>query len=103
MILIIVIIILGVLIFNFVTPNQNEESINEVISNVKTIPESINYQYSGILEDVTGGNSTGLGQAEFENSEYNLLVTTTNLPDLQGTNFYEGWVVRKGIIKLELI
>lgn len=64
------------------------------------------YQYSGQLADVTegktirgistDGESSGIAKANFKDSAYSLLVTFENLPDPQGTDFYEGWVVRKG-------
>ena len=64
------------------------------------------YQYSGQLADVTegktirgtstDGESSGIAKANFKDSVYSLLVTFENLPDPQGTDFYEGWVVRKG-------
>jgi len=67
---------------------------------------TMTYQYSGQLADVTegktirgintGGNSSGLSKASFKDGSYSLLVTFNNLPDPEGTDFYEGWVVRKG-------
>lgn len=64
------------------------------------------YDYSGQLADVTRGNdvrgintgssSYGVAMAIFKNTSYMLLATFENLPDPQGTDFYEGWVVRKG-------
>lgn len=66
----------------------------------------IDYQYNGELDDVTdgktirgvntGGNSFGIAQAAYLDSQYHLLATFENLPDPQGTDFYEGWVVRTG-------
>ena len=64
------------------------------------------YQYSGQLADVTegkiirgtsyDGKSSGTAKANFKDGAYSLLVTFENLPDPQGTDFYEGWIVRKG-------
>lgn len=62
------------------------------------------YQYSGALTDVTKGEVTGINtwgeasgtaQASFENGVYSLLATFDSLPTPQGSDFYEGWVVRK--------
>jgi len=63
------------------------------------------YQFIGNLVDVTlgktitgintGNNATGVAQANFEDNTYSLLATFENLPDPKGTDFYEGWVVRK--------
>ena len=65
------------------------------------------YQFKGDLADVTasktvtgvntGDNATGVAQANFTDSAYSLLATFENLPDPQGSDFYEGWVVRKGL------
>ncbi|PCI19191.1 hypothetical protein COB64_04080 [Candidatus Wolfebacteria bacterium] len=67
--------------------------------------EAIEYQYSGTISDVTGGetitgintggNSSGFAQVGYDGSKYSLRATFENLPDPQGTDFYEGWVVRK--------
>jgi len=64
------------------------------------------YQYSGQLADVTngqtiqnintGGTSSGVAQADYQEGQYALLATFEGLPDPQGTDFYEGWIVRKG-------
>lgn len=63
------------------------------------------YEYSGELSDVTegktmggintGGAGLGIAQANYEGGVYNLLATFDNLPDPQGTDFYEGWIVRR--------
>ncbi len=51
-------------------------------------------------EEVQGINTKGLAkgfaEASFDDG-YNLLATFENLPDPKGTDFYEGWVVRKGV------
>lgn len=75
-------------------------------TNTETESEAA-YQFEGPLEDVTKGETVrgintknlakGTSQASFENGQYNLLATFENLPDPQGTDFYEGWVVRKGL------
>jgi len=65
------------------------------------------YQYSGQLADVTesktirgistDGKSSGTAKASFKDDAYSLLATFQDLPESQGTDFYEGWVVRKGL------
>ncbi|PCI29972.1 hypothetical protein COB55_01165 [Candidatus Wolfebacteria bacterium] len=65
------------------------------------------YQYAGQLLDVTKGEvirgldtkgtSSGLAQSTIKDGKYTLLVSSKDLPDPQGTDFYEGWVVRKGL------
>lgn len=62
---------------------------------------------TGTLDDVTGGdtvrgintggNAQGFAEARFEEGEYSITVTFENLPDPVGTDFYEGWVVRRGV------
>jgi hypothetical protein len=64
------------------------------------------YEYSGVLTDVTDGkdvrgvntasNSTGVAKANHKDGHYDLLVKFENLPEPVGTDFYEGWIVRKG-------
>ncbi len=54
------------------------------------------YDYKGELADVSGGSARGMAKATFAHGAYNLLATFETLPDLKGTDFYEGWVVRKG-------
>lgn len=66
------------------------------------------YQFKATLTDVTKGQeitgiqtnnqATGIAQATFSNGKYQLLATFKNLPDPQGTDFYEGWIVKPGII-----
>lgn len=43
----------------------------------------------------TGDNASGVASAVFD-GQYKLVATFDNLPDPVGTDFYEGWVVRKG-------
>jgi len=60
-----------------------------------------------LLEDVTDGNdvrgintngsASGQADAYFVDGEYSLAVILEDLPDPNGTDFYEGWIVRKGI------
>lgn len=66
---------------------------------------AMSYEYSGELSDVTegknirglntGGNASGVAKANYKDGAYDLLVTFKNLPDPQGTDFYEGWIVRR--------
>jgi hypothetical protein len=64
------------------------------------------YDYEGVLDDVTGGETvqgvntggtaSGVARAVFAD-DYSLYVTFDGLPDPEGTDFYEGWIVRKGL------
>jgi len=53
------------------------------------------FQYSGDLKDVSGAGASGLAQAVYEDGEYRLMATFENLPIPKGSDFYEGWIVRK--------
>jgi len=68
------------------------ENRDEAEENVAVITD---YQYSGSLEDVSGGNATGVANANYDQSGYTLHATFINLPELDEGYFYEGWVVRK--------
>lgn len=52
------------------------------------------YDVAGDLEDVTGGNATGVAQAGTMDGDYVLYATMENLPELEEGYFYEGWAVR---------
>ena len=70
-----------------------EESL--IINDEENKMPEIKYDYFGELVDVTGGQAAGVAQAGFIAGEYNLLAEFDQLPELQGTDFYEGWVVRQ--------
>jgi len=77
---------------NTTMPSEDDQS--------KYIPDPImeqmirqDYAYSGELKDVTGGNATGTAKADY-GTEYFLYVTFENLLEPEGTDFYEGWIVR---------
>jgi hypothetical protein len=72
----------------------NNEETQEIM--VEEVHPAMTYQFSSLLEDVTGGKSTGIAKSNFEDGAYTLLATFENLPDPTGTDFYEGWIVRKG-------
>jgi hypothetical protein len=53
----------------------------------------VEFQYTGNLSDVSGGNATGTASAGFVGGKYMLVATFQNLPDPMEGYFYEGWVV----------
>lgn len=63
------------------------------------------YQFSGELSDVTEGaeirgittegNATGVAKANWDGSQYLMVASFENLPEPQGEDFYEGWIVRQ--------
>lgn len=68
--------------------------------------EGMDFQFQGSLEDVTSGDirgtpfdgsSSGVAKAVFADGMYHLIVDFENLPDPVTDDFYEGWVVRKGL------
>jgi len=73
-----------------------EETIAE--ANLGTIDTSqdqvMSYQYYADLIDVTVGSARGNVQTNFFGTQYQLLATANGLPELNGTDFYEGWVVK---------
>jgi len=87
-----------------VTSDPMSKRIND---EERTEMESMVYRYSGELSDVTGGQDvrgintggggSGIAQSNFKDGTYNLFVTFQNLPDPVGSDFYEGWIVRRGI------
>jgi hypothetical protein len=83
------------------TETSNTETTATPVSN------DLEWDIQGSISDVTDGvvrniNTEGLAkgtaQASFseKTKKYNLLVTIENLPDPDGDDFYEGWVVRRG-------
>ncbi len=84
---------LGIYKFNF---TNDDIYVAETVGTTETT-ETKDYQFSGKLLDVIGGNSSGIAQSRFENGTYELLVTFSELPEPLDTDFYEGWVVRKGV------
>ena len=52
-------------------------------------------QYTANLVDVTGGEASGSAMASYGDGLYSLMATFSDLPEPEGTDFYEGWVVRQ--------
>jgi hypothetical protein len=52
------------------------------------------YTLSGELYDVSGGQASGTARATYQDGTYALISTFSDLPDPQGTDFYEGWIVK---------
>ncbi len=83
--------------------DTNSNTANETVEEIVTTKE-IEYTYEGELVDVTegvtllevntAGASSGKARAAF-NEKYHLIAEFKNLPDPNGTDFYEGWIVRQ--------
>jgi hypothetical protein len=80
---------------------NNKKEIKEVkkVSNVKQITEPVQPEekYFGDLTDVSKGNANGVATASFKDDQYQIVARFHNLPEPTGTDFYEGWIVRKGL------
>lgn len=89
---------------------SDDSKMMEIDDDTMAMMHTMPYDYSGNLFDVTngevvrgintGGNASGVAQAAYiVNSEsdpaYYMTATFDNLPDPVGTDFYEGWIVRK--------
>ena len=94
------------LTIDVVEMNDEKEVVVKEAPEVKKV-EKKTYQFIGDLLDVTKektvqgvntqGKATGVSQANFADNTYELLATFKDLPDPVGTDFYEGWIVRKGL------
>jgi hypothetical protein len=62
----------------------------EVIDNEEEKP-----QFFAELYDVSDSNAKGQAYASYKDGSYQLNVVFQDLADPEGTDFYEGWVVRK--------
>ena len=97
----VVIIVFGFLFFRSTKDSMKPLVVNEngkesmEKSMTKDEPTTMeNYQYSGSLTDVSGGNASGTANATFDENGYIAFATFENLPELEEGFFYEGWVVR---------
>lgn len=54
------------------------------------------FTLKGELTDVSGGSSTGTAMAGYHPAGYALEARFQNLPDPEGTDFYEGWILVQG-------
>lgn len=111
LIIIIIVIAVALLAYYIIAPDRSpdkemtenmersevSEDINRLPITIKKTEEmmEITLPYQGTLNDVTGGNASGIAKSGIFEGEYFLSVTFENLPDLDPGYFYEGWVVRK--------
>jgi len=73
------------------TPDQDAIAVAPAwISNFETIT----YDYSGVLSDVSGGDASGRVSAGMVDGVYHLYARFADLPKLEDDYFYEGWLVR---------
>ena len=76
-------------------PNDQVTDKDIIIDDQDNELLEIEYDYYGELIDVSGGRAAGVAQAGFADDLYKLSVEFDQLPDPEGIDFYEGWVVRK--------
>lgn len=83
-----------------------DEMMKEVDDAMMAEMKAMDFDFSGELFDVTDGNdvrgintdgkASGTAMAIFKDGVYSMMGSFHNLPDPQGSDFYEGWIVRKG-------
>ena len=90
------------LIFSGPSSNENGGKIVDGVKTSEPVTDDkaeeifkVLLPYEGVLEDVTGGNASGIARSGVFEDDYFLSVTFENLPKLDPGYFYEGWVVRK--------
>lgn len=75
-------------------PAADEEE-QEVTTTMEEEMDAMEYQYEGILKDVTGNRGRGTAKAAYTDGAYALYAEAENVEDPPEGFFYEGWVVRK--------
>lgn len=68
-----------------------------VDEDIKALMDSTEFDYVASLKDITGGVGSGTGFTVKIKDKFLLKVDTRDLTDPSGTDFYEGWIIRKGI------
>ncbi len=86
-------------------PPQEDKMVKELDEKTAMEMKTLLYQYSGELSDVTdggkirgittNGQALGVAKSNYDGEQYLLLATFENLPNPQGDDFYEGWIVQK--------
>jgi hypothetical protein len=108
---IILVIIIGFLGFQWFGQSSDNSPESTTEATTDTSPangsETPRYILSGSLEDVTEGkevrgiktlpSTTGTVQAGFAGETFIMEAIFSDLPEPQGDDFYEGWLVRKGL------
>lgn len=84
---------------------QADEATKETDTATANEMKDLLYKFSGNLADVTngedvrgvntGGEATGIAKSNWDGNQYLMFATFENIPDPQGEDFYEGWVVQR--------
>jgi hypothetical protein len=105
-IIIIILVVIIALAIGFFIQKKKTPSIDtgvQVVTDVNVDEMMVQqYTHQGTLDDVSGGSSSGVAKAIFDNT-YKLLVEFENLPPLSSDFFYEGWIVNKNPLKFDVI
>lgn len=72
-----------------------DEMMKEMDGQMEGEMMAMEFEYSGELEDVSGGSASGVARAGFKDGAYSLVASFEGLADPVDDNFYEGWVVRQ--------
>jgi hypothetical protein len=92
-ILITIVVLVIVLILAIFLLRDSSTTSQDVIPVDSIIIDSI----SGTLEDVSDSGATGTASAVWD-GRYSLVASFQTIPDPEGTDFYEGWVVGPSVI-----
>jgi len=77
-----------------------DSMMKDVVDTMVQDAMTMEYDYEGKLTDVSGGSSSGTARANYSEGNYTLLASFQSLPEPDGTDFYEGWVVRKSPLSI---
>ena len=75
---------------------HTDEKMKFINDEVTQEIKKMSFDFAGALIDVRGEQTTGLAQARYRDGEYSLLASFKDLEEPSGTDFYEGWIVRRG-------
>lgn len=73
---------------------DEDKVLMEITPTVKQDIQREAYDHSGLLDDITNGDATGVVLVTYQDEMYKLQANFENLPLLEDNFFYEGWVVR---------
>jgi hypothetical protein len=91
-------VLIAILIIGCTIESQPEDNLIDAQELIKLNADLIDVTKSQEVQGInTNEKSNGVAKATYKDNQYNLIATFENLPDPNGTDFYEGWIVRKGI------
>lgn len=97
LLLVIAAVVIALVAFYPDTGHTPVDAPNNTKDTSMAAPEAANtWTAEGPLSDVSGGQAEGQATAKWNGERYLLTASFDTLPDPQGTDFYEGWIVRRG-------